>query len=125
MWIRVDAEQPCSEVRFAVFYSLYGHLTYRNGFRIRTDLVEGRIRMDSGGFLDPVNGISQRRYLLGPALSVVLTVEHVPVRQHNLAHEHAVVRHISNVHRALVPARYCPPHHRPHFEPCFLFTWSI
>jgi hypothetical protein len=28
-------------------------------FGIRTDLVEGRIRVDSGGFLDPGNGIRQ------------------------------------------------------------------
>jgi len=44
----------------AVFNSLCGRFdprVYRNGVRIRTDSVEGRIRVDSGGFLDPGNGI--------------------------------------------------------------------
>lgn len=43
---------------FAVFHNLMGILI-RNGFRIRIDSVEGRIRVDDGGFLDPGIGIRQ------------------------------------------------------------------
>jgi len=55
----VDSEQPRRELFCCVLQSVLAFLPYRNGSRIRTDSVEGRIRMDSDGFLDPKYGSHQ------------------------------------------------------------------
>jgi len=57
--IRVDSQQPRRDILCCMLQYVWAVSPCRNGFRILTDSVEGRIRVDSGGFLDPGNGVSQ------------------------------------------------------------------
>jgi len=49
----VESEQPRRKSYWRVLQSVWAFGPHHNGFRIRTDSVEGRIRVDSGGFRDP------------------------------------------------------------------------
>jgi len=57
--IRADYEQPAGHTFCGILHSVWAFWAYRNGFRIRTDSVESRIRTDSDGFQDPKYGSRQ------------------------------------------------------------------